>query len=94
MTNGGSANFDTYCGYSTEFLFLAGVKATCDYLEQHEITEMHPLLCEMKPQLQTLYTEEEWIEGTLYKAYRGRSVKLFKEKAVEFIFHCLLLLRS
>lgn len=36
------ANFDTYCGYDSEFIFSAGIEATCDYLENHEITEAHP----------------------------------------------------
>ncbi|TCS95747.1 hypothetical protein [Hazenella coriacea] len=54
------ANFDTYCGYDSEFIFSAGVAATCKYLENHEISEEdHPYLFKMKDELQTIYTEKE-----------------------------------
>lgn len=52
------ANFDTYCGYESEFIFSAGVEATCKYLESCEITEINGYLYPNKDNLRSLFTED------------------------------------
>lgn len=51
------ANFDTFCGYDSEFIFSAGVEATCHYLDKHKITEDNHYLFERKDSLRTIFTE-------------------------------------
>lgn len=53
------ANFDTYCGYDSEFIFSAGVEATCNYLENQKITEDHAYLFKNKDNLREIYTESD-----------------------------------
>ncbi|MCH5585174.1 hypothetical protein MK805_09345 [Shimazuella sp. AN120528] len=60
------ANFDTYCGYDAEFIFSAGVKATCAYLEEQQITEDNLYLWEHRDHLRGMYTEQSidrFLEG-------------------------------
>ncbi|WP_124726783.1 hypothetical protein [Staphylospora marina] len=60
------ADFDTYCGYDVQFLFSAGVEATCRYLERHGITEDRPYLFENRDHLRSICTEED-IEKFFYE---------------------------
>lgn len=53
------ANFDTYCGYDSEFIFSAGVEATCNYLENQSITEDHAYFFKNKDNLREIYTESD-----------------------------------
>lgn len=53
------ANFDTYCGYETEFLFSAGVDVTCNYLETSQVTEENQFWYERQGEIRTIFTEEE-----------------------------------
>lgn len=52
------ANFDTYCGYDSEFMFSAGVEATCKYLESCQLTESNKYLYERKDNLRDIFTED------------------------------------
>lgn len=84
------ANFDTYCGYPNEFIFSAGVKATCDYIASVEITEENHFLFEHRDRLRTIYNEDQistFIEkmNTKYPSnYLDESTKSLLNRAILF----------
>ncbi|WP_028777379.1 hypothetical protein [Shimazuella kribbensis] len=84
------ANYDTYCGYSSEFIFSAGVEATCDYLENQTITEDHLYLFKNKDKLREIYTENEieefseWMKEEFPDRIEVEETTTLFSRAIEF----------
>lgn len=84
------ANFDTFCGYYSEFIFSAGIEATCKYLEKFELTENNKYLFKLKNELQSIFTEKdieeflERMESWFPDRIEKESTETLLERAIEF----------
>lgn len=84
------SNFDTYCGFDTEYLFSAGIEETIRYVEENNLYRTRSYFQGMEEEIRTLSTAEymeKWLKSKArqYPAnLEDESIYTLMDRAVVF----------